>query len=153
MQRFDLARFVSDGQRRKLLRRTRRQKGELSLRELEEVERRAANAIVELREAPRFGRVIPLHDGEGNDNWDTLYDPIGSARTALEAFGGLLEGRTPSGVECREVGLVPWPCRARGPRRDRDWGREAHGDRQTAGCPAPTAELRTTGRSSESPKQ
>ena len=41
--------LVTDVMRRKLLRRTRRQKGELSLRDLENIERRAGSAFRELR--------------------------------------------------------------------------------------------------------
>lgn len=103
----DLASFVTDVQRRKLLHRTKRQKVNLSLRDLENIEKRAASAIVEMREAPSFDHVIPLHDGEGNDNWDAFYYPIGSARVALEAFTALLEGQPPSGAEQWEEGLVP----------------------------------------------
>lgn len=106
-RRVDLARFVTDVQRRKLLHRTRRQKGELSLADLENIELRASSAIVEMREAARFDYVIPLHDGEGNDNWDAGYHPIGSARTALEAFAGLLQGRTTPVVERWEDDLLP----------------------------------------------
>jgi guanylate kinase len=106
-RRIDLAGFVTDVQRRKLLHRTKRQKVDLSLKDLENIEKRAASAIVEMREAFRFDRVIPLHDGEGNDNWDAFYYPIGSARLALEGFAALLRGHVPAGVETWEEGLVP----------------------------------------------
>ncbi len=106
-RRVDLASFVTDVQRRKLLHRTKRQKVNLSLRDLENIEKRAASAIVEMREAPKFDHVIPLHDAEGNDNWDAFYYPIGSARKALEAFAALLQGQAPSGVERWEDGLLP----------------------------------------------
>ncbi len=105
--RVDLASFVTDVQRRKLLHRTKRQKVNLSLKDLENIEKRAASAIVEMREAPQFEHVIPLHDGEGNDNWDAHYYPIGSARRALEAFVALLLGQQPEGVERWEEDLVP----------------------------------------------
>jgi guanylate kinase len=103
----DLAAFVTDVQRRKLLHRTRRQKVNLSLKDLENIEKRAASAIVEMREAPAFEHVIPVHDGEGNDNWDAFYYPIGSARVALGAFAAILQGKTPAGAERWEEGLVP----------------------------------------------
>jgi guanylate kinase len=106
-RRVDLAAFVTDVQRRKLLHRTKRQKVNLSLKDLENIEKRAGSAIVEMREASRFDHVIPLHDGEGNDNWDAFYYPIGSARRALEAFAALLQGRDSAGAERWEDGLLP----------------------------------------------
>lgn len=106
-----LPELVCDVMRRKLLRRTRRQKGELSLRDLEEVERRAGSAYAELREAHHFQHVIPNHDGEDSENWDAFYHPLGDARKALLAVVALLEGRTPEGVERWEPGLLPAPAR------------------------------------------
>ncbi len=106
-RRVDLTAFVTDVQRRKLLHRTRRQKGNLSLKDLENIEKRAASALVEMREAWKFDHVIALHDGEGNDNWDAFYYPIGSARAAFMAFVTLLQDETPAGVERWEAGLVP----------------------------------------------
>jgi guanylate kinase len=94
-----LEEFVTDVMRRKLLRRTRRQKGELSLRDLENIERRAASAHRELTEAWHFQHVIPNHDGEDSDNWEAFYYPIGDARRALDAVVALIEGGVPSGVE------------------------------------------------------
>lgn len=99
--------LVTDVMRRKLLRRMRRQKGELSLRDLEEVERRAGSAYEELREAHHFEHVIPNHDGEDSENWDAFYYPLGDARKALLAVVALLEGRTPTGVERWDAGLLP----------------------------------------------
>ena len=106
-RRVDLAAFVTDVQRRKLVNRARRQKVDLSLPDLEDIVRRAASAIVAMREAPAFDYVIPLYDGEGDDNWDANYYPIGSARQALEAFAALLRGEVPSAAEVWERGLVP----------------------------------------------
>lgn len=91
--------LVTDVMRRKLLRRVRRQKGELSLRDLEEVERRAGSAFGELREAHRFDHVIPNHDGEDSEHWDAFYYPLGDARRALLAVVALIEGRAAAGVE------------------------------------------------------
>jgi guanylate kinase len=59
-----LADFLTDVMRRKLLRRTQRQKSILSLKDLENIERRATSAFAELKEAWRFEHVIPNHDGE-----------------------------------------------------------------------------------------
>jgi guanylate kinase len=97
--------FVTDVMRRKLLRRTRRQKGELSLKDLENIETRASSAYHELKEAWHFQYVIPNHDGEDSDNWEAFYYVIGEARTALRAFVALLEGVVPPGVEKWEEDL------------------------------------------------
>jgi guanylate kinase len=99
--------FIRDVMRRKLLRRTRRQKGELSLKDLEEVERRAGSAYAELAEASHFDHVIPNHDGEDSDHWDAFYYPIGDARRTLLAVAGLLRGETPPGVERWEADCLP----------------------------------------------
>ena len=85
--------FVTDVMRRKLLRRTQRQKNILSLKDLENIERRAASAFTELQEAWGFEYVIPNHDGEDSENWSAFYYPIGDARQALLAFADLMAGR------------------------------------------------------------
>ena len=106
-QRTQLEKLLPDIMRRKLLRRTQRQKAILSLKDLENIEQRVASAIVELREAWKFDYVIPTHDGEDSEHWDAFYYPIGDARKALLAFAGLLKGETPAGVEKWEKNLVP----------------------------------------------
>ena len=98
-QKVDLAALVADVQRRKLLHRTKRQKTILSLKDLEDIEMRCNSAIIEMREAWKFQHVIHLHDGEGNDNWDAFYHPIGNARKALLTFVALLRGEENSGVD------------------------------------------------------
>lgn len=99
--------LVTEVMRRKLLRRARRQKGELSLSDLENIERRAASAYRELQAAQHFAHVIPNHDGEDSENWDAFYYPLGDARTALLRFASLLHGRVSSGVEHWEPDLIP----------------------------------------------
>ena len=101
-----LPELVTDVMRRKLLRRTRRQKGELSLKDLENIERRAGSAFLELQEAVHFEHVITNHDGEDSDNWDAYYYPLGDARKALLAFVDLLEGRVPAHAEKWEADLL-----------------------------------------------
>jgi guanylate kinase len=102
-----LSHLITDLMRRKLLRRSRREKGELSLRDLEDIERRASSAYRELEEAHYFQYVIPNHDGEDSENWDAFYYPLGDARAALLAFVSLLEGKTSSAVERWEPDLIP----------------------------------------------
>jgi len=103
----NLKELVTDVMRHKLLRRTRRHKGELSLKDLENIERRAGSAYSELRLAHFFDHVIPNHDGEDSENWDAFYYPLGDARKALNAFVALLEGRSSPHIEKWDAGLLP----------------------------------------------
>jgi guanylate kinase len=98
----DVQKLVTDVMRRKLLRRTRNQKTNLSLPDLENIETRAGSAWRELELAPHFEHVIPCHDGEDSENWDAFYYPLGDARKALHAFVELLQGRVPETVETWE---------------------------------------------------
>jgi guanylate kinase len=109
-RRVDLADLVTDVMRRKLLRRTKRQKTNLSLKDLENIEKRAASALVELQEAWKFDHVLPNHDGEDSENWDAFYYPIGDARKALLAFVAVLRGDEPVGVEKWERELLEARC-------------------------------------------
>lgn len=106
-RKVDLAAFVTDVQRRKLLVRTTLQKMILSLKDLENIEKRAASALVEMRQGWWFDHVIPIHEGEGNVNWDAFYYPIGGARRALESWAAILEGRPAPHAEKWEEGLIP----------------------------------------------
>jgi guanylate kinase len=105
----DLSEFVTDVMRRKLLRRGRRQKGELSLADLQNIETRARSAYRELQEAWHFQYVIANHDGEDSDNWEAFAYPIGDAWKALEAVAALLEGGSPPSVEQWEQDFLPTP--------------------------------------------
>ena len=91
--------FVTDVMRRKLLRRTQKQKGMLSLKDLENVEIRAAGAYGEMQQGWRFDHVIVNHDGEDSDHWDAFYYPIGAARRTLRTFAGLLADELPADAE------------------------------------------------------
>jgi guanylate kinase len=99
--------LITDIMRRKLLRRSRRQKSELSLADLENIEKRAASAYGELQEAHHFDYVIPNHDGEESENWDAFYYLLGDARKSLLAFVSLLEGRRTDCIEHWEEDLLP----------------------------------------------
>jgi guanylate kinase len=101
-----LADFLTDVMRRKLLRRTQRQKNILSLKDLENIERRATSAYTELKEAWNFEHVIPNHDGEDSENWDAFYYPVGDARKALLAFADLIDGKISPLVEKWKEGLI-----------------------------------------------
>ncbi|HTN54029.1 MAG TPA: hypothetical protein VML50_16600 [Anaeromyxobacter sp.] len=101
--------LVADVMRRKLLRRTRRQKGEPSLPDLQDIERRAGSAYGELAEGHHFDHVVPNHDGEDSDHWDAFYYPLGDARRTLLAVAALLRGETPAGAERWDERTVPPP--------------------------------------------
>ncbi|MGA7559452.1 MAG: hypothetical protein WCF61_04960 [Terriglobales bacterium] len=102
-----LPELLTDIMRRKLLRRTRRQKGDLSANDLKDIESRASSAYRELQEAWHFQYVIPNHDGEDSDNWEAFYYPLGDARKTLQTFVGLLKGVVPLNVEKWEEDLLP----------------------------------------------
>jgi guanylate kinase len=93
--------------RRKLLRRAKRQKNELSLNDLRDIEIRASKAYHELKMAWNFDYVIPNHDGEDSDNWNTFYYPLGDARKTMLAVANLIEGRSVDNLEVWESGLIP----------------------------------------------
>jgi guanylate kinase len=99
--------LVTDVMRRKLLRRTQRQKGILSLKDLENIERRAGSAYREMQLAWHFDHVIPNHDGEDSENWNAFACPVGDARRAVLAFAAILEGRTAEHAETWEAELLP----------------------------------------------
>jgi guanylate kinase len=99
--------FVTDVMRRKLLRRTQKQKGILSLQDLENVERRAGSAYREMQLAWHFDYVIPNHDGEDSENWDAFYYPIGDARRTLLAFATILVGGEAPYAEQWDCSLLP----------------------------------------------
>lgn len=103
--RIDVERTVADVMRRKLLRRTRWHKGELSRPDLDNVENRAGRAYHELGFAPRFDWVLPNHDGEDSEHWDALPLPLGDARRTLIAVAAALEGRDPAGGERWDAGM------------------------------------------------
>ena len=98
--------FLTDVMRRKLLRRTQRQKGIVSLKDLENIERRAGSAYTELKDAWRFDYVIPNHDGEDSENWDAFYYPVSDARKTLLAFADLIAGKAPATGEKWEKDLL-----------------------------------------------
>jgi guanylate kinase len=103
----DLPALVTDIMRRKLLRRTQRQKGILSLPDLENIERRAGSAYFELKLACHFDWVLPNHDGEDSENWEAFYYPLGDARTLLLDFVAILAGEEPQFAEKWGPGLLP----------------------------------------------
>ena len=106
-RRVSLPDFITDVMRRKLLRRTSKQKGILSMKDHENIERRAASAYREMQLAWHFDFVLPTHDGEDSENWDAFYYPIGDARRAFLAFAAILSGQETAYAEEWEGDLLP----------------------------------------------
>jgi guanylate kinase len=98
--------FITEIMRRKQLRRKTRQKVELSMVDLDDIEIRASSAYREMKMAWQFDHVIPNHDGEDSDNWELFYFPVGEARKTMLSFIALLEGKKAAGVEKWEKGLL-----------------------------------------------
>ena len=98
--------LVTEIMRRKLLRRKRLQKLDISQVDLDDIETRASNAYREMKMAWQFDYVIPNHDGEGSNNWEGFYYPIGDARKTMLSFVSLLQGEIPEGVEKWEKNLL-----------------------------------------------
>ena len=85
--------LITDVMRRKLLRRTQKQKTILSTKDLKNIEVRASCAFSEMKLAYHFDYVIPNHDGEDSDNWDAFYYPIADARKTLLSLVEILQGK------------------------------------------------------------
>lgn len=102
-----LPELLTDMMRRKLLRRTQKQKGLLSQPDLTNIEKRATSAPRELGLAWEFDYVIPNHDGEDHENWHAFYYPAGDALQSLLTFAAILRGQQPDHAEHWEKGL--WP--------------------------------------------
>ncbi len=98
--------IITDIMRRKLLRRTQKQKNELSHEDIENIERRASSTYQELQYAHFFQYVLPNHDGEDSDNWEAFNYPLGDARVALNTFVALLKGEVLPVLEKWEEGLI-----------------------------------------------
>jgi len=94
-----LPEFIKELMQGKLLRRTKKQKGELSGKDFEEIERRASSAYNELKLAYLYQNIIPNHDGEDSENWTDPGYPSGDAGSALNAFSAILRGEITPVVE------------------------------------------------------
>jgi guanylate kinase len=104
----DIPKMLSEIMRRKQLRRKTKQKVEISLNDLEDIERRVNSVYEELSMAWQFDYVFPNHDGEDSDNWEMFYYPIGDARKTLHAFIELLKGNIPDLAEKWDKDFLPY---------------------------------------------
>ena len=92
--------------RRKLLRRTQKQKGILFLKNLENIEIRAKSAYKEMNEVHLFDFVIPNHDGEDSEPWNAFYYPIGDAMNTLLAVKEIISDNSSDRAENWETDLL-----------------------------------------------
>lgn len=99
--------LLTDIMRRKLLKRTSRQKDLLSLQDLVNIDKRAGSAPQELQLAWQFDWIIPNHDGEDHENWNSFYYPVGDAQKSLLSFAAILSGQNAPAAEQWERNL--WP--------------------------------------------
>lgn len=102
----DLPEVVTGYMRRKLLRRARRQKGELGTADREEADRRAGRAYAEMLDAPLYRHVVPNHDGEDSEHWHDFPVLLGDARRAVETVAAILRGEPAPCAETWEAGLL-----------------------------------------------
>lgn len=101
-----LSNIIAEIMRRKLLRRTQKQKGILSLKDLEDIEIRAKSAYKEMKEAHLFDFVIPNHDGEDSEHWNAFYYPIGDARNTLLSVKEIISENSSDRAENWEADLL-----------------------------------------------
>ncbi|MEX0332803.1 MAG: hypothetical protein AB3N64_15435 [Puniceicoccaceae bacterium] len=101
-----IADAVAEVMRRKLIRRTERQKGELEPEDLETIYERSHSAWREICMAPLFDCVVVNHDGEDSDNWSCAPVPIGEARQAVEAVYAALSGKAHRRLESWQGALA-----------------------------------------------
>lgn len=90
--KIDLSSLLAEIMRRKLLRRIKRHKTDISLKDLQDIEKRAGSAYEEIKYAYKYQFVIPNHDGEDSDNWNSFYYPLAEARQVLLEFLRILDG-------------------------------------------------------------
>ena len=101
-----ISNLITEIMRRKLLRRTQKQKGILSLKDLENIEIRAKSAFKEMKEAHLFDFVIPNHDGEDSEHWNAFYYPIGDARNTLLSVKEIISDNNSNRAENWEADLL-----------------------------------------------
>lgn len=101
-----LSNIIAEIMRRKLLQRTQKQKGILSLKDLEDIEIRAKSAYTEMKEAHLFDFIIPNHDGEDSDHWNAFYYPIGDAKNTLLTVKEIISDNSNDRAENWEADLL-----------------------------------------------
>ena len=93
--------------RQKLLRRIKQYGSHLDSQGIKDIQRRATDAYLELKEAHHFDYIIPNHDGEDSDNWEKSLLPSGDAGRALDTLAAILTNKFHPNIENWEENLVP----------------------------------------------
>jgi len=93
--------------RQKLLRRNKQYGINLTPNEVKDIQRRATDAYLELKEAHHFDYIITNHDGEDSVNWERSLLPTGDAGRALDTFVAILTNKQYPNIEKWEENLVP----------------------------------------------
>ena len=88
--------YVFNIMKSKLLRRAEKFNMELSDTVLSNIDKRAADAYLELSDAGMFDYVIPNHNGEGSDNWEEPIPGNSDAYLAVKEFSLLLKNKKPN---------------------------------------------------------
>jgi guanylate kinase len=89
------------------LRRTKQYGTTINTKEIKDIQQRATDAYLELKQAHHFDYIIPNHDGEDSDNWDNSFLPSGDAGRALDTFAAILTNKTHPNIEKWDENLVP----------------------------------------------
>lgn len=92
--------------RQKLLRRIKHYETNLTSYDIKDIQQRATDAYLELKEAHYFDYIIPNHDGEDSENWDNSLLPSGDAGRALDTFAAILTNKSHPNTEKWEENLV-----------------------------------------------
>ncbi|MFC2088919.1 guanylate kinase [Calditrichota bacterium] len=95
----NLADFITEMMRMKLLNRAKKYNQELTSSTLENINKRAADAYEELKFAWQFDYVISNRDGEDSKNWQHITQSASDAYKALQTFTLLLIGEKPKLAE------------------------------------------------------
>jgi guanylate kinase len=74
---------------------------------MKDLQKRASDAYLELKEAHHFDFIIPNHDGEDSKNWKWSLLPSADAGRALDAFAAILANKNHPNIEKWEENLVP----------------------------------------------
>jgi guanylate kinase len=98
--------FVQEMMMKKLIRRSKNMGVELTPSVSENLERRAAEAVHELKKTHLFTHVIPNHDGEDSEHWDTFPVPAGDALKTLNALVHILDGKPHPSIESWKADLI-----------------------------------------------
>jgi guanylate kinase len=93
--------------RQKLIRRAQKSQIKMTTDTINDIRRRASDAYSELKQAHHFDYIIPNHDGEDSENWDSISWPVGEAANTLDAFVAILENQIPLHIERWDENTVP----------------------------------------------